>query len=328
LQIEKLDVKNLTVPTYWELLLLIAPIFLIVGIGIALRRFELLTEAADQSLLNLVVKFLYPCLIFENVLGNPALRSPANLLLPPLAGFATMALGIVAAFLCARMLGMKIGKGRRTFAFTTGIYNYGYIPIPLVAALYGRGTLGVLLVFNVGCEAAIWTVGILVLCGLPLSKGWRLLANPPVYALLAAVATNVSGLADRVPAVAINVVHLCAVCAIPLGLILIGATLADIVFEKPSSLLDRVVTPAACALRMALFPFAMLLLARYLPASPELRRVIVMQAAMPAAILPIVIAKHYGGRSETAAQVAVATNLLGLLLIPFWLRIGLAWAGQ
>jgi len=315
-------------PTYWELLQLIAPIFLVVGIGIAIRRFEWLTEAADQSLLNVVVKFLYPCLIFESVLGNPALRVPSNLLLPPLIGFATMVFGVIAALFCGRILGMKIGEGRRTFAFTTGIYNYGYIPIPLITALYGRETLGVLLVFNVGCEAAIWTVGILVLCGLPLSKGWRLLANPPVCALLAAVATNLCGLAPRVPEVAINVIHLCGVCAIPMGLILIGATLGDIVFEKPSALLDKLATPAACILRLLLLPAIMLLIAKYLPASPELRRVIIMQAAMPAAILPVVIAKHYGGRAETAAQVAVATNLLGLLIIPLWLRIGLAWAGQ
>jgi predicted permease len=111
-----------------------------------------------------------------------------------------------------------------------------------------------------------------------------------------------------------------------LGLILIGATLADIILEKPSALLNRLVTPAACILRLVLLPAAMLLIARYLPASAELRRVIVMQAAMPAAILPVVIAKHYGGRPDTAAQVAVSTNLLGLLMIPFWLRIGLAWA--
>ncbi len=315
-------------PTYWGLLQLIAPIFLIVGIGIALRRLELLTEAADQSLLNLVIKLLYPCLIFENVLGNPALRSPANLLLPPLIGFATMGFGILAALYCGRILGMKIGEGRRTFAFTAGIYNYAYIPIPLITALYGRETLGVLLVFNVGCEAAIWTIGILVLCGLPLGKGWRLLANPPVCALLAAIAVNLSGLNSRIPVVAIDVVHLCGVCAVPLGLILIGATLADIILEKPLVLLDRLVTPAACILRLAVLPAAMLLIARYLPASPELRRVIVMQAAMPAAILPVVIAKHYGGRPDTAAQVAVATNFLGLLIIPFWLRIGLTWASQ
>jgi predicted permease len=314
-------------PSYWQLLQLITPVFLIIAIGVVFRRMEWLTAAADQSLLNVVVKALYPCLIFENVLGNPALRNPANLLLPPLAGFATIALGIVAAREAGRMLGLKVGAGQRTFAFTTGIYNYAYIPIPLILALYGRQTLGVLMVFNVGVEAAVWTVGILVLSGLPLSQGWRLLANPTVGALFLALACNALGIAPHFPAVARDVVHLCAQCAIPVGLLLIGATLAELILEKPSDLLDRVTTPATCLLRLGVLPVAILLVARYLPASPELRRVLVVQAAMPAAIFPVVIAKHYGGRSETAAQVVVATNLLSLLVIPLWLRLGFAWTG-
>jgi predicted permease len=311
-------------PTFWELLQLIAPIFVIIGIGIVLRRVEWLTAAADQSLMKLVVKFLYPCLILENVLGNPALRSAANLIVPPLIGFGTMSVGVVIAYFVARKVGIKVGEGLRTLAFTTGIYNYAYIPIPLITALYGRETLGVLLVFNVGCEAAIWTVGIVVLSGLPLSKAWRLLANPPVFALLTAVAVNLCGLSSYVPKVALSTVHLCSVCAIPVGLILIGATLADLILSRPEALLDRKTTPTACVLRLVLLPAAMLLVARYLPASPELRRVVIMQAAMPAGIFPVVISKHYGGRSETAAQVAVSTNLIGLLSIPIWLRIGLA----
>jgi predicted permease len=59
----------------------------------------------------------------------------------------------------------------------------------------------------------------------------------------------------------------------------------------------------------------------------ELKRVIVIEAAMPAGILPIVIARHYGGQPLTAVQVVVATTVVGLLVIPLWLRVGLAWVG-
>ena len=73
--------------SYWQLMELILPVFAIVAIGVALRRVQWLTAAADESLLKLVVNFLYPCLIFESVEGNPALRDPRNLLWAPLAGF-------------------------------------------------------------------------------------------------------------------------------------------------------------------------------------------------------------------------------------------------
>jgi hypothetical protein len=48
---------------------------------------------------------------------------------------------------------------------------------------------------------------------------------------------------------------------------------------------------------------------------------------MPAGIFSIVLAKHYGGRPLTAVQIVVSTTVLGVLVIPLWLRVGLAWVG-
>lgn len=311
-------------PSYWELLLLILPVFAMIAIGAVMRRVRWLTPEADASLLKLVVNFLYPCLIFENVLGNAALRQPANLLLAPLMGFVTIAMGIYVAYYGGRAIGLSQGQGLRTFAFSTGIYNYGYIALPLMAALFGKESMGVLLVHNVGCEAAIWTVGILMLAGLSLRAGWRKLVNAPVFALIAAVLGNTFDLGAVMPKVALDVIHLSAACAIPLGLLLIGATLMEF-FGRPRELFDARVTFASSLLRLGVLPVLFLMLARWMPCSDDLKRVIIVQAAMPAGILPIVIAKHYGGRPLTAVQVVIGTTVFGVFLIPLWLRLGLAW---
>jgi predicted permease len=311
--------------SYWQLLLLILPLFAIIAVGVLLRRMQWLTKEADESLLNVVVKFLSPCLIFDSVLGNPALKHPPNMVLPPLVGFLTMSFSLAVAFWVARMLGMARGTGLRTFAFATGVSNYGYIPIPLMAALFGRDSLGVLFMHNVGCDAAFWTVSILVLSGLSLREGWRKVSNPPVWALMLAVALNLCGLAPCVPDVLRSAIHLSAQCTIPLGLLLIGAILADYILSEPLTLVDARVTPVSCALRLGLFPMTVLLAARFLPVSRELKQVMVVQAPMPAGIFAMVIARHYGGKMPTAVQVVVATSLLGLLVIPLWLRFGLTW---
>ncbi len=316
----------MAIPSYWELLILIVPVFAMIGIGTGLRRVGWLTAEADSSLLKLVVNFLYPCLIFQNVLGNPALRNPANLAFAPLVGFVTMAVGIVAALYVGKLAGLSMGKGLRTFAFATGIYNYGYIPIALMGALFGRDSLGVLLLHNVGCEAAIWTVGILVLSGLSLREGWRKLLNPPVIALLLALVLNLTGVHTHMPRVLSKLIDMSAVCAIPLGLLLIGATLAEYL-AKPATLFEPRVSIGSCLMRLAILPPLFLLLAMVLPAPVELKRVMIVQAAMPAGIMPIVIAKHYGGQPLVAVRVVIATTLVGLLAIPLWLRIGLAWVG-
>jgi len=310
--------------SYWQILLLILPVFALIAIGVGMRRLAWLTAEAESSLLKMVVNFLYPCLIFENVLNNDALRVPSNLALAPLLGLVLMVLTIVASLYAGRALGLTQGHGLRTFAFAVGINNYGYIPIPLMAALFGTGSLGVLLVHNVGCEAAIWTAGILVLSGLSLREGWRKLVNAPVIALVLALAGNLLDVGTHVPAFVREVIHQSAICAIPLGLLLIGGTLEQY-FAKPYELFEPKVTISATLLRLGLYPLIYLVAAKYLPCTVELKRVLIVQAAMPAGILPIVIAKHYGGHPLTAVRVVIGTTVLGILVIPLWIRLGLAW---
>ena len=64
---------------------------------------------------------------------------------------------------------------------------------------------------------------------------------------------------------------------------------------------------AACVIRMLLLPIGFLLLARFLPATIELKRVIVIQAAMPAAVFAILAARYFHGHQPTALRVVIST---------------------
>jgi predicted permease len=194
-----------------------------------------------------------------------------------------------------------------------------------MAALFGRESLGVLFAHNVGVEAAVWTVGVLVLAGESLRTGWRQLLSPPVLALVLAVAVNLSGLGAQVHEVGLGVVRTLAACAIPLGLLLSGATMAEHLFTRPADLFEWRTSLAAVALRLGLLTGLFLLLAKYGPFSADLKHVILVQATMPAAFLPLVIVKHYGGHSLTAMRSVLATVVASMLLMPLWLRVGLAW---
>lgn len=312
--------------TYVQLLLLVVPVFALIGIGVLVRRVHWIEGEAEASLIRLVVNVCYPCLIFESVAGNPALRSPGNLIVPPLLGFGITALGIHAGLLVAKAIGLHVGTGLRTFALAVGITNYGYLPLPIMEGIWGPESRGVLLVHNVGVEVAIWTVGVLVLSGQSLREGWRRLVSPVIITLALGVVVNLSGWSPYLPTVLTNVVHALAVCAIPLGLIMTGVNLANYLNE-PRQLFDLKVSVTAMALRLGLLPVVILLLANYLPLSLELKRVLVVQAAMPAAVIPIIIARIYGGHPRTAVQIVLGTTALGVLVIPLWLRAGLAWVG-
>lgn len=307
---------------YLQLLNLVVPVYLVIVAGLLFRRAKLLTEEADQSLLRLTVNLLAPCLIIDSIVGNPALRSAENIILPPIVGFGTIVAGYFLAWLAAPLVGISAGKSRRTFSFTIGIYNYGFIPIPIVLGLFDKETLGVLFTHNLGVEVAFWTAGVLILTGSSMRGGWKRALNTPVLSVVFAVSLNLLHATWLLPPVVHGAIHLIGLSAVPMALLLTGATLGDWIFRiKPGSF--GIVAAGAGVLRMLLLPIAFLLLARYLPCTVELKRVIVIQAAMPAAMMPVVISKHYGGDAPLALQVVLSTSVLGLLTIPLWIRFGM-----
>jgi predicted permease len=305
----------------------VLPVFAIMGIGLWLRRRGWLSADADASLMRVTINLLLPSLIFDSVLGNAALRRPENLMLPPLVGFGMVVLGIAIAKLFARAAGLQTKPEQRTFAFLAGLQNYAYLVIPLCVSLFDSGTTGVLLVHNVGTEMAMWILGVATLSG-GFAGGWKKILNAPLAALLLALALNFLGLVWTPPApvefageIILTAVHWFGQSAIPLALLLIGAIVADHFEEARGGKMFRVVAVAALV-RIGLLPVLFLLLAKYLPCSLELKRVLVLQGAMPSAVLPIVITKHYGGDARVALQVALGTSVLGLATIPLWIHFG------
>jgi predicted permease len=312
--------------SYWQLLQLILPVFALIAIGVVVRRVHWIEGEAETSLLRLVVNVCFPCLIFESVTGNAALQAANNVVLPPLMGFVATAGGILLARVVGGWAGLTVGTGLRTFALTAGIANYGYLPLPIMAGIWGPESRGVLLVHNVGVEAALWTVGVLVLSGLSLREGWRKLVNPIVVTLVVALILNLAGAAPFLPKILIDLVHALAVCAIPLGILMTGVSLANYLGEV-RALVQPKIALWACMVRLVILPLLILAAAKGLPFSVELKRVLLVQAAMPAAVVPIIVARHYGGQPLTAVQIVLGTTGLGLLTIPLWLRLGLAWVG-
>jgi predicted permease len=305
----------------------VVPVFSLAAVGLIIRKLNWLTEEADQSLLRVNINLLLPCLILDAALGNPALSQVGNLILAPVWGFVTVAAGIFIAKFLAPLHGLRDPAARRTFPVCVGIYNYGYVPVPLALLLFDKQTAGVVFLLSIGVETALWTLGVMTLTGASARQSWRRIINAPLVAILIALVLNGTGVAPHVPEVLHTGIKLLGQCAVPMALILIGAIVADHLHEFHSASGWRVIG-ASVLLRLGLLPVLFLLVARFLPAiSLELKRVIVLEAAMPAAVFPIVMARHYAGDPATAMRVVIGTTVVGLVTIPLWIRFGLHFLG-
>lgn len=309
---------------FFFLLQIVAPIFVVMAAGFAMRKAGVLTAEADRSLTRVVVVLLAPSLAFDVIIGNEALSNPKNWLLPPLLGFGTVALGVAASRLAARMFEIPDGPRRRTFIYTTSLQNYGYIPIPLCAALFDRETAGVLFALFVGVEMAFWSIALWQLNGGARDGGWRQAVSPAMVAIPCALVLNSLGAAQWIPTAIDTTFHLLGVCAVPMALLLSGALIAD--HLKRDALRHGARTICVSTLvRIVAVPLLIMIFARYAPMDRTLRAVLVLQAAMPAAIFPIVVTKAHEGDVPTALQVVIGTSLIGLVTIPLWLSFGMHW---
>lgn len=311
-----------------------AAVFTVMGIGAAARSLHWLTREADAGILKLSIRVLMPCFIFQKVVGNPAFDEASNVILPPIWGYMAVAIGCLIAYCFARgsgaVLGFDTSDKVHSFAICIGIFNYGFIPIPLISEIFGERALGVLFLHNVGVELGIWTIGVSLASG-GLTKGWwKNVLNPPSITIVISLVINGLGWAHLVPEFISQITGILASAAIPVMMLLIGATFYDQIFHAkvegdPSSPWPAYVS--SVLLRLLAIPVLFLLAAMWLPISVELKQVAAIQAAMPAAVFPIVLTKHYGGDARTALRVVMATTVVGFVTIPLWISTGISWLG-
>lgn len=299
----------------------VIPIFGVMGLGVFIRKLNWLTEEADKSLMRVCVNVLLPCLILDKSLGNPALSQPSNLLLAPLMGYLIVAFGIWVAWLAKPLHGLREPAERRTFAVTVGMHNYGYVPLPLALLLFDQKTAGVLFLHIIGVEMAMWTLGVMVMSG-GANRDWRKLLNAPLFAILFAILINALGWDVHEPQVVSTGIHWLGGCAIPLALILIGAIMADHIGDFHSAHGWRVMG-VGVALRIGLLPLVFLLVAKFLPMTTEHQRVLILEAAMPTAVFPVILSKIYQGNPATAMRAVLSTAVISLVTIPLWIKFGL-----
>lgn len=299
------------------------PVYLIIALGPVLRRTGTLTPDMDKGMMAIAVHLFFPCLILDKMLGAEILRNAGVVFSSAGIGFGMIVLGFALAYAVARLLGLEVGGGRRTFAASCGVQNYGFIAIPLTMYVFAENdsVLAVMFTHNLGIELALWTVGIMLISGNK-SPSWKSFIKGPIIAVILGVLMVQTGADVFVPEILRRAFAMLGVCAVPVCLLLVGTTMYDLARDVK---FDWKVSVGGILMRLALLPVVILCLAKFLPLALELKQVLVIQAAMPAGVFPIVLSRYYGGRADVAIQVTVTTTLVSLLTMPLIVYWGLRW---
>ena len=312
-------------------LIKIAGMFLIILAGWLARRRGFLKDEASGILSRIVVDGAFPALVFTQMLRTVDAASLRQDWLLPLLPFPLVVIAYLIGLGVAPLFGGKAQRNTVLFLITSP--NWVFLPLPIAEALYGGAGVRVVLLCNVGAQLALWSIGVWILHG-KISRALRNLAtNIGLWAtaggiVLALAVPAVRGLGDlhaspaslggMVGAAGIDALTMLGSLTIPLSLLAIGAQLGAIpisIHRLPASLWG------VALVRLLLAPLGAialgLLLARAGFRLPDIsRRVVVLMAAMPVAIVCSVIAERYGGDPQLAAQAVFLSTLFSLATVP------------
>lgn len=291
-------------------------IFLLIGLGVFLRRIGLLKFEDRTALNNIIIYVTLPALIFTAARKAPFSTELIEISAVAL-GISLVAVGF--GWLLAKALRLK-GPTLGAFLLASGAGNTGYLGYPLTQSLFGRPHLVKAVFYDMfGTVIILFTIGIYFAnkYGTPTTSPWRqgmTYAAPNLTALSLGFATQTMQLPAAIN-LAINS--------------LAGATTGIIMLSIGISLswqFGRAALPASIltTLKLAIVPTVALGIGVALHLPITLFSIILLQASMPVALMTFVIGDRYDLDRDFLSTSIVLSTLLSMVTIPLWQMIAVA----
>ena len=294
----------------------IAPVFIIVATGFLIRR---LASVENRSLSDLILYVLTPCLVFTSIVQSPLGERT----------WADIALITVATAFVMMSVSWSIGKvlhlGQKqlsAFILATSLVNTGNYGLPVNLLAFGQAGLELAVVYFVISSILSYTLGAFVASNgtQSLKESLRSVVRlPHMYAVLAAFAVKLLGVG--VPDLIFGPVNLMGQAAIPGMLVVLGMELAQTAPRSNST--NWVLVALSSAIKL-LFPIVpVVLLSNLIGLGVLARKVTLVQACMPTAVLAVIFTVKFKGDSQFVTNVIIVATLVSVatltLLLSFLL---------
>ncbi len=293
-----------------EILNIIAPVFIVAGIGFFLEFRGIGFQSETLSRLAMMIGT--PCLVFSS-LTNTALPDGSLLRI--------VLISLTAACVGGALSGMALFVLRlpwRTFLSSLSLPNAGNAGLPLVFFAFAEPGLSIGAAFFFMIALIQYTVVPAIVTGDPGLR--KLLREPLVWSIVAVVAFRIIDL--PIPTVVANTTALLGGIMIPIMLILLGGALARLkVADIKTSVLLAFV-------RLAIGVSTGLLMVLLFQLKGVEAGAIFLLCAMPSALITYVIAQHYGRSPERVAGHVVSSTVLNFACLPILISAAIYLAGQ
>lgn len=295
---------------------IVLPVFGLIALGYAARRFGALTDKAGEGLSEFVFTIAIPCLIFRTLAkADIPATQPWGYWISYFAGVAVV---WALAMILARRFFAVSGTAAVVTGFAAGQANTVLVGVPMILKAYGdEGAvpLFMLIAIHLPVTMTVATVMVEGRQASPLAILRKLLTHPIILGIMIGSAARTAGV--ELPEPAWRMLEMLAAAAVPCALVAMGVALRRYGLEAGLPL-PLVIS----ALKLVVHPLVVYLLAtRVFTMPPAWAGVAVLFAACPSGINAYLFAERYKQGVAIASSAVSLSTVLALLTTVMWLHI-------
>jgi len=318
----------------------IVSIFVLIMIGLGLRRLGLVGLKGADLVSRWVIYFFFPVLVFHRLAITDHPDSIiTEYMIHVWAVIMLVGSGIIGW--CWHRL-VRTKAHLRTFIFSVGFPNWIYLPLAIAGPLWGDEAVRLLILFNIPTQIILWTGGIWVLHGT--LRGAHvikyMLLNPglisAVLGLLVAfniIPVTFAADGKGLSLSALNpLFHLIGGITVPLSIIALGLYLGERTPPRVGAKREVLMATIGRLVVAPLLIGGLLLLATHLGLNTPIktRWILYLIMSMPVAVSAPLFAQMFQGDRYLASRAVVYSTLAGLFTSPLFMLAALRleiWLG-
>jgi predicted permease len=273
----------------------------LIGYGLGSRR-----KYTMRALSDLTVYLTLPCLVFAS-LSQSSLEASSMLKIGAGALFVIAGTGLAVAI----YLHLSGQRELRILYPSVMFVNAGNLALPLVQFAWGNAGFTKAVMFQAVSTSLMYTLGVYLVSG---DRDIRKLFSLPfVYAAAAGLALTIGHVS--VPRPLLDGISFIGGAALPILLIMLGFELNTIRIK------DLRIALVGSGMRLGLGLALGLLFVALISVDPLSKKIIIFDAAMPAAVGSVVLGTRFNANPEVGASIVLLTTLISLVTIPLmvWL---------
>lgn len=288
----------------------IIPIIVMIIIGYALKRTSVLKAEDAISLNKIVINIAIPSLIFLAIYTTDLSILPVIAPIPAVCILVGIICGLIAYLVSkARNYPRKI---MWSIVSTSAMFNSGFLGYPVVLGVFGTDGLVRAIFYDLGSMILFISFGIffLLMFGGKYSEILkRALIFPPLWAVILGLLLNFLNL--PIGFLTSNILDYLSGAAIPLIMISLGLSIEFKGIKEHFGSVSLV-----SIIKLMLAPLIAFIIVSILGISGLERSVTIIEAAMPSAMLSLVLAITYELDIKAAAACIFSTTVLSMVTIP------------